>query len=540
MDNTTAPWWQQTVIYQIYPRSFQDSNGDGIGDIPGIISRLDYLKDLGVETIWCSPFFCSPQADFGYDISNYKDIAPEYGTLLDAENLINAVHQRGMKIIFDMVMNHTSDQHPWFIESRAGRNNPKSDWYIWHDGKGKNPPNNWKSIVWGKGWHYCQEREQWYFASFLPFQPDLNYRNPEVKKEMFDTVRFWLDKGVDGFRLDIFNCIIKDADLRNNPFTFNPFPSVDSPGGNFQKRKYSVNHPENFAFARELRTVLDEYGDNQRLLLGEVFGSLPTVKQFLGKQDGLHLVFLFETLHFRFEAKWFRKIIHSFEKEFPAPFVPTWVLGNHDIYRYMRRIGNDLQKARLLILLQLTVRAVPTLYYGEEAGMQNADIPMEKAQDPLAKVFSWIPGWFRNIIPVSVNRDVCRTPMQWDQTIHAGFSMAEPWLPLSGEAEKRNVAVMQAQKNSLWHWYRELLHLRKTSPALHSGTLQLLDAPHEDVLMFERHHGDENMLVVIHFGKQAAEIPVRNGRLLASSNDSTTCNAGILKLAGLSGVVVRL
>jgi oligo-1,6-glucosidase/alpha-glucosidase len=540
MNNSALPWWQQTVIYQIYPRSFQDSNGDGIGDIPGIISRLDYLKDLGVETIWCSPFFSSPQVDFGYDISNYRDIAPEYGTLQDAEQLISEVHQRGMKIIFDMVMNHTSDQHPWFLESKSSRYNPKSDWYIWKDGKGKNPPNNWKSIVWGKGWHYCAERNQWYFASFLPFQPDLNYRNPEVRREMFDTVRFWLDKGVDGFRLDIFNCIIKDADFRDNPFTINPFPSVDSPGGHFQVRKYTVNHPENFEFARDLKSVLDEYGPNQRFLLGEVFGRLPTVKQFLGNQDGLHLVFLFETLYFKFSAKWFKQIIKSFEQEFSYPFIPTWVLGNHDNYRYMRRIGNDLQKARLLVLLQLTLRAVPTLYYGEEVGLQNAEIPIQKAQDPLADVFRWIPAWFRNIMPVSINRDVCRTPMQWDQSLHAGFSESIPWLPVSGDAGIRNVAVMQNDKTSLWHWYRELLHLRKNTPALHAGSFRLLDAPDEDVLMFERCLGDEKILVAIHFGKKAVGIPVQLYQILASSSSEITHSDGRLYLKGLSGIVVKL
>ena len=258
----------KTSIYQIYPRSFFDSNGDGIGDLKGIIKKLDYIKELGFETIWISPFYSSPQVDFGYDISDYYNIAPEYGTMHEAEELIAEIHKRGMKVLFDMVMNHTSNQHHWFLESKQNKTNPKADWYIWRD-----KPNNWKSIVGPKGWHFCEERNQYYFASFLPFQPDLNYRNPEVKKAMFDVCRFWLQKGVDGFRLDIFNCIIKDKDFKDNPFSLmHIIPSEDFPGGNFQIRKYSLNQEENFELAKELRNVIDEFQHPERLLLGEVFG----------------------------------------------------------------------------------------------------------------------------------------------------------------------------------------------------------------------------------------------------------------------------
>jgi len=534
----SLPWWQQTVIYQIYPRSFQDSNGDGIGDIRGIINRLDYLKDLGVETIWVSPFFESPQLDFGYDISNYRAIAPEYGTMQDVEELIREVHHREMKIILDMVMNHTSDQHAWFRESKKSKDNPKANWYIWRDGQGKNPPNNWKSIVWGPGWHYSPERDQWYFASFLPFQPDLNYRNPAVKKEMFDTVRFWLDKGVDGFRLDIFNCIIKDPQFRNNPWSPNPAPTVEWPGGNFQKRKYSVNQAENFTFAQELRAVLDEYGTHNRFLLGEVFGSRDIVKQYLGQQNGLHLIFLFETLYFKFKASWFRQILQAFESELPAPFMPTWVMGNHDIYRYMRRIGNDLTKARILALIQLTVRAVPTLYYGEEIGMKNADIPRNEAKDPLAEVFRWIPGFILSLMPVSINRDVCRTPMQWDSSTYGGFSEVASWLPLSGDAGNRNVEKMQREQHSLFHWYKELLALRKKYPALQAGNFKWIENVPSSILAYERKYQGQIIRIRINFSGKMIKIPAKE-HLIAASDVKVQLKDAVISLPAYSGAITE-
>lgn len=537
MQTNHLPWWQQTVIYQIYPRSFYDSNGDGIGDLQGIIQKLDYLKDLGVETIWFSPFYASPQADFGYDISDYRSIAPEYGTMADAEQLIQEIHSRGMKIVLDMVMNHTSDQHEWFQQSKSSRNNPKSDWYIWKDGQGKNPPNNWKSIVWGRGWHYSETRNQWYYASFMPFQPDLNYRNPEVQKEMFDTVRFWLNKGVDGFRLDIFNCIIKDKDFRNNPWSPNPIPSVDWPGGNFQKRKYSVNQEENFEFAQKLRAVLDEYGENERFLVGEVFGSRDIVKRYLGKSDGLHLIFLFETLYFKFKAKWFKNTLKEFEKELAYPLIPTWVMGNHDIYRYTRRIKNDLTKARILALLQLSVRAVPTIYYGEEVGMMNAEIPREKAQDPMEKVFSWLPNWLLKLMPVSINRDVCRTPMQWNSNRYAGFSTNSPWLPITDDAQNRNVQSMDSDQNSLLNWYKELLEIRKKYAALHQGQMNILDTNDQDILHYQRYFGNEKIDIVINFSNTYKTVKM-SGSLISASQKDIEIKNGQIELRPYSGAIV--
>lgn len=357
-----AQWWKSASIYQVYPRSFKDSNGDGVGDIPGVISKLDYLKDLGVEAIWVSPFFKSPQKDFGYDISNYRAVDPTMGQEGDAERLIQETHKRGMKIIFDMVMNHTSDQHPWFEESRSSRDNPKADWYIWRD-----QPNNWVSALGKPGWKYEPRRNQWYFASFLPFQPDLNYRNPEVKKAMLNHVRYWLEKGVDGFRLDIFNVIYKDAQFRNNPKTLKFLPNDEYVG--FQYRKYTQNLPENHEFAKELRAVIEEYGSkygsSERMLVGEVMGEHHRIKPFLGKNhDGLNLIFLFDILKFDFKADFFREKLALYEREYPAPYVPTYVFSNHDQMRSLSRLGGDLQDAKLLALLQLTARGVPVIYQG--------------------------------------------------------------------------------------------------------------------------------------------------------------------------------
>jgi alpha-glucosidase len=384
---TQIPWYHTTTIYQIYPRSFHDSNGDGLGDIQGIIQKLDYIHDLGFESIWISPLFASPQADFGYDISDYTDIAPEYGTLADALQLIEETHKRSMKIIFDMVMNHTSSGHAWFKESRSSRDNPKADWYLW-----RNKPNNWQSLTGGSGWHYAKERGQYYWASFLPIQPDLNYRNPEVKKTMFDIVRFWLAKGVDGFRLDIFNVIFKDADFRDNPFTFKLIPSEDDPSGFFQEVRYTVNQPESFAFAKEFRNVCNEFGE--RLSLGEVSGNRKIIRKFLGDEtsnDGLTLVFDFGMLNFKFTADYFRNLIRMMEENYPDPFMPVYVFSNHDRTRSIKQLDNDARKARLLHLLQLTVRGVPCMYYGEEIGMTNLPQPFKTALDPIPHKFTFLP-----------------------------------------------------------------------------------------------------------------------------------------------------
>lgn len=492
-------WYKSAIIYQIYPRSFFDSNGDGIGDIQGIIQKLDYIQSIGFNTIWISPFFCSPQIDFGYDISDYLGISNEYGTMYDVEELISATHNRDMKIVFDLVMNHTSNQHQWFLDS-CNKTNDKADWYIWRKGKSNKPPNNWINIIGKRAWQYHEERQEWFLTSFMPFQPDLNYSHPEVKATMFDIVRFWLNKGVDGFRLDIFNCIIKDADFRDNPFYYNPLPSEENPGGRFQFKKYNVNHPDNYKFAQELRAVVDEFED--RFLLGEVMGSHHAIMPFLADDKGLHLIFLFDMVFFKFNATWFANKLKEYETYYPAPYIPTCVFSNHDQWRSIRRVGNDIEKAKILAVIQFTIRAVPTTYYGEEIGLENANIPMSEAQDSLSAYFRWVPEFVASRLPVVLNRDNCRTPMHWDSCKNGGFckSAILPWLPATN-FKSANVATQSIDKNSLLTIYKKLIELRKTYKALSLGTIENISSKN-NVLYYERVFEEERICVWVDFEKK--------------------------------------
>jgi oligo-1,6-glucosidase/alpha-glucosidase len=512
-----SAWWKHTTVYQIYPRSFADGNGDGIGDIAGILARLDYVRSLGVETIWFSPFFRSPQADFGYDISDHFDIAPEYGSLDDCRRLIDAIHARGMRVVFDMVLNHTSDRHPWFLESRSSRHAARRDWYIWRDGRkprGGAPPNNWRSMIGGSGWHYDAASEQWYWATFLPFQPDLNYRNPEVKRAMLDVVRHWLGEGVDGLRLDIFNAIYKDGAFDDNPFSFRPIPTDDNPEGFFQRPRHTINHPDTVRFARELRAVVDEFRDPPRFVVGEVFGPTSVLKGYCGDGDGLHMVFLFKAIRTAFRASSFRALIAEFEREFPEPFTPTYVFGNHDRPRFIDRLGGDPRKAKLLAALQLTARGVPFIYYGDEIGMGHHDVPSHEARDPIAARFRRIPRWLAGMMRkrgILLNRDACRRPMQWDHGPHAGFAPkhATAWLPVHPDGAAVSVAAQHDDPASLLSCYRRLLALRSRSPALHAGRLELVDAAGypDAVLGFRRVHASgariEEAHVLLNFSETA-------------------------------------
>jgi len=531
------PWYHKTSIDQVYPRSFHDSNRDGIGDIPGIIQKLDYIQGLGFETIWCSPFFASPQTDFGYDISNYIELAPEYGTLSDALQLIEEVHRRNMKIILDMVMNHTSIEHPWFRESRTSRENPKADWYLWRD-----RPNNWQSMTGGSGWHYVQERKQYYWASFLPFQPDLNHRNPEVKKTMLDIVRFWLGKGVDGFRLDIFNVIYKDAEFRNNPFTLQLMPTETNPSGFFQEAKYTLNRPESHQFAKEFREVCDVFGD--KLSLGEISGDRGTIRKFMGeeKNDGLTLVFDFEMLGFKFNAGYFRKLIEDIERYFPDPFMPVYVFSNHDRARSISRLGNDLRKAKLLHLLQLTVRGVPCLYYGEEIGMMNLKLPYATALDPIPRKFSFVPRFMFDVLGMTLNRDEVRTPMQWDNKKNAGFSTAEEtWLPVHPNHDTINVEQEDLENDSLLNTIRAIMKIRNNEPALQEGSMEWIDDLPGQVLGYERHHGRNRVAVLMNFSNSEKEFCIGDGNLdyLFSLCKDDTVRGNKITLDKYGGIILR-
>ena len=541
------PWWKSTVIYQIYPRSFADSNGDGLGDLQGVIDHLDHIVDLGVGTIWLSPFFSSPQEDYGYDISDYCDVAPEYGTLDTAQRLIDEAHERGLRVMLDLVINHTSDQHPWFAQSRASRSNDKSDWYIWRDGRGKGgrkPPNNWRSVMEVKtAWQWGPDRQQWYLATFLPFQPDLNLRNPEVKEAAFDAVRFWLGRGVDGFRLDIFGYVMKDRHFRDNPFK----PVVDGNQTRLWQRPFTENTEDNFGFARELRAVVDEFADGdgvERVLLGEVFGTPDTLRRYLGDGDGLHLVFLFDFLAYSYDADFFRSRIEAYEKEFPPPLQPTYVLENHDRSRVIDRVGGDEAKARTLAVLLCTLRGVPTIYQGQEIAMANTPMRLREARDPIARSFFWwVPEAVLQRLPERLNRDEVRTPMQWSGEANAGFTTAEavPWLPVHPGYRASNVAAQDEVEGSMLELYRALLALRAERPSLHAGTLSLrhADPAWPDVLVYERNDELEVTVVAINFGAVAATVPIPVGsQVLCATDPAVVVSAGSVHIPGHCAVVL--
>ncbi|MHA1775835.1 MAG: alpha-glucosidase [Promethearchaeia archaeon] len=557
-DFQDTPWWKKTTVYQIYPRSFYDSNGDGIGDLMGIISKLDYIKETGFETIWFSPFYDSPQRDFGYDIRDYRNVAPEYGTLKDAEELIEQIHVRDMKIVMDMILNHTSDEHPWFLESKKNRDNPKRDWYIWRDGKkpnGKAPPNNWISQIGGSGWHYDSKTDQWYWAAFLPFQPDLNFRNPEVQEEMLDTMRFWLDKGVDGFRLDILGSLFEDAEFRNNPFTFKLLPSESDPGMLFRSAEMTINHPDTIAFTKRLRALTDEYSPD-RFMVGEVFGSYPTIREFCGTPDspGIHSVFQFQTLETPFSYKGFTRLLKESEKWFSEPYVPTWAFSNHDRTRRISVLGNDIRKAKLNAFFQLTVRGVPYIYYGEEIGMKQVDIPFSNAQDGLISKFQKYPSWMLSLLQKlttgAINRDGCRTPMQWSASENAGFTApsVKPWLPVDQQYAEINVEKVRQDPDSIWHFYHRILKLREKRPVLAAGALEILKSDtlpkkilgYKRLKLFDSH--SEEMYIFLNFSNKEVKFSniFGNLNLLAS----TTIHSNPLKenkifLSGWEGIITE-
>ncbi|MEZ4394001.1 MAG: alpha-amylase family glycosyl hydrolase [Polyangiales bacterium] len=538
------PWWVSTSIYQVYPRSFADSNGDGVGDLPGVVSRLDHLVDLGVQALWLSPFFCSPQRDFGYDITNYRDVAPEYGTLDDAQRLIDEAHRRGLAVIFDLVLNHTSDEHPWFVESRASRAGPRADWYVWSDGRRDRrgrpvPPNNWRSeLQLTRAWQWSSEREQWYLASFLPFQPELNWRNPAVRAEMFDMVRSWLRRGVDGFRLDIFGSCMQDGALRDN----DPWPTMYAGMPRLQTPSRTLNTEDGFALAGDLRAVCDEFGAD-RVLLGEVFGPSSVLRRYVsdGGRAGLHLVFLFDFLAARYSASVYRGLIARFERDFPPPMAPTWVLENHDRARSLSRVGGDLRKARVLATLLCTLRGVAVLYQGQEIGMENRYIPLSDAQDPVARTLARrLPEWLNRRLPERLNRDEVRSPMQWTGGPNAGFTPAgvAPWLPLHENREQRNVERQARDPDSLLGWYRALLALRSGREALREGRLELSSDTSRDVIRFDRVSERERVVVAANLGDAPAAVRLGEGAtLLAASDRGCALDDGAVTLPAHTAVV---
>jgi alpha-glucosidase len=462
-----------------------DGNGDGNGDIPGLTCKLDYFCWLGVDILWLSPIFPSPMVDLGYDVSDYSAIHPLFGSMEDFNAFLADAHRRGLKVLLDFVPNHTSDRHPWFIESRASRGNPRRNWYLWHDSAPDGgPPNNWVSHFGGSAWEWDEQTRQYYYHAYLKEQPDLNWRNPKVKEAMFEYLRFWLKKGVDGFRLDAVWNLVKDDRLRDDP------PNPDYRPGEWPyallRHDYSCDRPEIHPLLAEMRSLFDSYG--RRLLMGEIY--LPPERlatYYGGKEPELHLPCNFQLVLLPWEAETIARALERYEAALPPGAWPNHVLGNHDKPRVASRLGE--RQARVAAMLLLTLRGTPTIYYGEEIGMHNVPIPQEKVCDPLERN---IPG---------LGRDPVRTPMQWDGTENAGFSTGEPWLPLSSDFLTRNVEEQRQIPDSLLNLYRRLITLRRKEPVLMTGGFRLISSP-PDLLAFYRFEGESAFLVLLNFGQE--------------------------------------
>ena len=497
-----SPWWAKGVVYQIYPRSFQDSNGDGIGDLAGIEARLDYVASLGVDAIWLSPIFPSPMTDFGYDVADYCGIEPQFGDLAAFDRLLAAVHARGLKLLLDFVPNHSSDQHAWFVESRASRNNPKRDWYIWRDAAPDGgPPNNWISDFGGSSWEWDEGTGQYYLHAFLKSQPDLNWRNPEVRAAMMTVLRFWLDRGVDGFRIDVLWHIIKAEGLPDNPV--NPLWTLDRTERDRLIQQFSTDQPEAHAIAAELRALADSYGD--RVLIGEIFLPNDRHAKWYGtpERPEVHLPFNFQLIENAWEASILRTVIADYEASLPANGWPNWVFGSHDAPRIAARIGEA--QARVAAMLLLTLRGTPTLYQGDEIGIGEVVIPRDRIRDPQDL----------RQPQLGIGRDRSRTPMPWDTSPFAGFSTIEPWLPLNDDWPTRNVAAEADDPGSMLRLYRRLLALRRTQPALAIGAIRLIAAP-TGILAYERTEGEARLTVLLNMTARDIEIHWQGTPLLST------------------------
>jgi len=523
----THLWWQKGIVYQIYPRSFADSNGDGVGDLRGVLARLDYLESLGVDAIWISPVYPSPMADFGYDVSDYTGIHPIFGNLEDMQELIERAHARGLRVILDFVPNHTSDQHPWFIEARSSRSNPKRDYYLWRDPKpGGGSPNNWLSVFGGSGWTWDAASEQYYFHAFLKEQPDLNWRHPEVRREMYAAMRFWLERGVDGFRVDVLWHLIKDAEWRDNPP--NPDFRPDQIPYNALLPTYSTDQPEVQEIASEMRALLDQY--SERVLIGEIYLPIRRLVAYYGSSgNGAHLPFNFQLITLPWNARQISASISEYEGALPADAWPNWVLGNHDQPRIASRVG--LLQARVAAVMLLTLRGTPTLYYGDELGMRDAVIFPEQMKDPQGK-------------RIGVSRDPARTPMQWTGGEQAGFSSAAPWLPLGYDYQYCNVQSQEQDRDSMLALYRRLIALRRAEPALSVGAYKPLLAQGQ-LLSYLREAGEQRFLVVLNLGSRPEHIAlsdVGQGEIVIASDARREGEhvMGRLVMLGDDAVVVRL
>lgn len=519
-------WWRGGVIYQVYPRSFQDSNGDGIGDLPGIIARLDHIASLGVDCIWLSPITRSPQADMGYDVSDYRDVDPLFGSLHDFDSLVAQAHDRGIKVIMDQVVSHTSDLHPWFQESRLNRTNAKADWYVWADPlPDGSPPNNWPAVFGGRAWEWNPTRGQYYLHNFLASQPDLNFHNPAVQDEVLDIMRFWLERGIDGFRLDTVNYYFHDRQLRSNPpnklpehlaYAVNPY--------DMQEHKFSKSQPENLDFLKRVRKLLDEFpGATSVGEVGDSHKSVQLMAEYTSGGDTLHMCYGFDFLGDHFTAAHFRERIETFFEVGPDGW-PCWSFSNHDVPRHMTRWAKHSQSpaelSRQAAALVLSLKGSVCLYQGEELGLTETDLLFEELTDPRGIRF-----W-----PEDKGRDGCRTPMPWaaGETPN-GFTTGTPWLPVKPAQSALNVAGQNADENSTLAFYRKTLAWRKTHPALQSGDIAFIKTD-EPILAFTRSEGNDALLCVFNLSAEPQSLDV-SGLIAGSSVEPVSQNAELTDAA---------
>ena len=522
-------WWQRGTIYQVYPRSFMDGNGDGVGDLRGILAKLDYVRWLGVDAIWISPIYPSPMKDFGYDVADYTDVHPMFGTLADFDELVAAAHARELKVVLDFVPNHSSDQHPWFLEARSSRASPRRDWYIWRDpAPGGGPPNNWLSCFGGSAWELDAHTGQYYYHAFLKEQPDLNWRNPEVVEAMLGVLRFWLERGVDGFRVDVLWHLIKDDQFRDNP----PNPHWREGMDPFQQLVpvQTTDRPEVHGIVTRMRKLFDEYRD--RVIIGEIYLPIERLVQYYGADlAGAHLPFNFQLISARWDARHLAKLIDDYEAALPQGAWPNWVLGNHDQHRIATRVGAA--QARVAAMLLLTLRGTPTLYYGDEIGMHDVAIPPDRVQDPFEK----------NVPGQGLGRDPERTPMQWCDEPNAGFSEAEPWLPVADDFARVNVEAQRDDPTSMLTLYKRLIGLRRGEAALEVGRFERYEAE-GDVLAYIRRAraGESDFLVALNLGAQPQRLPAPKGRIALSTHLDRGGEKveGTLALRPDEGLIVRL
>ncbi len=494
------PWWKDAVVYHVYVRSFADSDGDGLGDIQGLIANLDYLNgpedSLGIDALWLSPVYPSPDADFGYDVADFCDIDPRYGTLDDFDRLVDEAHQRGIRIIMDLVFNHTSEQHPWFLESRSSRSNPKRDWYIWKDpAAGGKPPNNWRSVFGGRAWEFDDSTGQYYLHLFVKEQPDLNWRNPRVSEALMNVVRFWLDHGVDGFRLDVFNLWFKHPDFPNNP------PAIGIRAFDRQKHIHDMDQPEMFPALEAFRSILDERDD--KTSVGELFGPDPDLAASYCGNEKLHMVFNFQFTECPFSPPAFRDAIQRWEQALDEDQWPCYVLSNHDLNRHVTRYSRHPVDAvaKITATLLLTLRGTPFVYYGEEIGLPDTKLTRSQIMDPPGKHF-----W-----PFYKGRDSARCPLPWNHAPQGGFTTGEPWLPVYEDFPQRNVASQRKEPGTVWAHYHQLLKLRRNTPALRSGAYRSLNDSSKHGMAFLRETDAQQALVGLNFSALTMELQLETG-----------------------------